>query len=63
MVKDQNHRKSCASPAIGRHETDEQATENSNDGSALLGFAFPHLCFKIINLARIEEGSCIGIPR
>ena len=30
-------------PTIGRNEKDKQAAENSNGGSALLGFAFPHL--------------------
>ena len=28
---------------MGRNETGEQAAENSNSGSALLGFAFPNL--------------------
>ena len=35
----------CASPTIGRNEKDEQAAEDSNDGSTLLGFAFPNLEF------------------
>jgi hypothetical protein len=48
MVEVQGHfgsrcRKPCASPTIGRYEKDEQAAEDSNDGSALLGFAFPIL--------------------
>ena len=48
MVEVQNHlesrcRKPCASPTIGRNETGEQSAEDSNGGSALLGFAFPNL--------------------
>ena len=48
MVEVENHlesrcRELCASPTIGCNEKNEQAAKNSNDGSALLGFAFPNL--------------------
>jgi hypothetical protein len=48
MNESQNHfeyhcRKPCASTTIGRNEKDKQAAKASNDGSALLGFAFPIL--------------------
>ena len=48
LVEVQNHlesrcREPCASPTIGRNETGEQAAENLNGGSTLLGYAFPNL--------------------
>ena len=48
LVEVQNHlesrcREPCASPTIGRNETEKQATENWKGESALLGFAFPNL--------------------
>ena len=48
LVEVQNHlesrcREPSTSPTIGRNETGEQSAEDSNGGSALLGFAFPNL--------------------
>jgi hypothetical protein len=48
LVEVQGHfesrcRKPCAPPTIGLNEAGEEAAEDSNGGSALLGFAFPNL--------------------